>query len=342
METAPDMASTSVVHTGVDRRIELVGIVCRLAGYPEYSVNWPLRYLSEIGKWFSRYSRHPAVRMAQRLLVEDGIGYNAPLSLVVHADPFTLLPLVPLDPLPEKLDTRWTPRTAAAFLQALADFSRDTDFAGFFDSHSHLYNEVSDRIAGLVEKDRLVDWMEEFFGSPCRAERNILISYLTGFRHYGLSVRLPRGCLALNPVLGVSYWTHAEFRAISPLLSAILIHEFSHGYVNDLVDEAWPELEPLMTALVTGRKTILPAVYADSLSLAYESVVRACESWFTLETYGKDESERMLALYESEGFDLVRDLIPVIGSYAANRVRYPEFRDYLPVIVDYFRIKSGA
>jgi len=316
--------------------------VCRLAGYPEYSVDWPLRYLSETGKWFSPYSRHPAVRMARRLLIEDGIGFNAPLSLVVHADPATLQPVVPLDPLPEKLDRRWTPYKAEAFLSALADFSRDTDFPGFFVSHSHLYNEVSERISGLVEKDRLVPWMEEFFGKPCRAELSILITFLTGFRHYGLSVMPPCGCLTLSPVLGVSYWTHAEFRIISPLLSAILIHEFSHAFVDDLVDEAWGRLEPFMTTLAEDRKGMIQAGYAGPASLAYESVVRACDSWFTLEIHGEEEAERILALHESQGFDLVRDLVPLMARYAGKRLRYPEFRDLMPEIVAYFQAKAGS
>jgi hypothetical protein len=329
------------VKVGVDHRIELVAIVCRIAGYPEFSEHWPLRYFNEIGKWFAPFSSHPAVIMARKLLVEDGMGYNAPLSLVVHADPTTLLPLVPLDPLPEKLDRRWTPRTAAAFLSALADFSREADVSGFFAAHGHLYNEISERISGLVQKDRLVPWMEEFFGSPCRAERRVLISFLTGFRHYGLSVRLPCGCLALNPVLGVTYWTHAEFRAISPLLSAIVIHEFSHAYVDELVNEVWDQLEPSLAALALERQGTLPAVYTGAASLAYETVVRACDSWFTLETYGQEEAERMLALHESQGFDLVRDLVPLMASYANKRVQYPEFQDLMPEITGYFRAKAA-
>jgi hypothetical protein len=280
--------------------------------------------------------------MARRLLIEDGIGYNAPLSLMVHVDSTTLQPLVPLDPLPEKLDSRWTPLTAAAFLAALADFSREADFPGFFAAHGHLYNEVSERISGLVHNDRLIPWMEDFFGSPCRAERRILVSFLTGFRHYGLSVRLPCGCLALSPVLGVSYWSHLEFRIISPLLAAIIIHEFSHAYVDELVDEAWDQLEPSMTALALERQGTLPAVYSGIASLTYESVVRACDSWFTLENYGTEELERILALHESQGFDLVRDLVPLLAVYAENRARYPEFRDLMPEIAEYFRTKAGG
>lgn len=330
------------VRIGADSRIELVAIVCRLAGYPEYSVDWPLRYLNELGKWFAPYIRHPTVRMARSLLIEGGIGYNAPLSLVVHADPDTLEPLVPLDPLPEKLDTRWTPATASSFLAALADFSRDADFPGFFKTHGHLYTEVGERISTLVHKEDLIPWMEDFFGLPCRAERNILISYLTGFRHYGLSVRLPCGCLALNPVLGVSYWTHAEFRAISPLLSAIIIHEFSHAFVDDLVDEVWNELEPTMNILISGRRGLLQPAYANAASLAYETVVRACDAWFTFVNYGSQEFERLLALHESEGFDLVEDLVYLLADYASDRGRYPEFRDFMPWIVGYFREKAGG
>jgi hypothetical protein len=336
-----DVPDPSSVTIGADPRIELVAIVCRLAAYPEYSENWPLRYFGEIGKWFAPFASHPAVLMARQLLMDDGIGYNAPLSLVVHADPTTLQPLVPLDPLPEKLDRRWTPRTAAAFLAALADFSREADFPGFFDSHGYLYDEISERISGLVHGDRLVPWMEDFFGSPCKDERSVLVSFLTGFRHYGLSVRLPCGCLALSPVLGVSYWTHAEFRSISPLLSAIVIHEFSHAYVDELVDEVWDQLEPSMTALALDRQSSLPAVYAGVASLAYETVVRACDSWFTLETHGTDEYERMLALHESQGFDLVRGMVPLLARYADKRVLYPEFRAFMPEIVAYLTEQSG-
>ena len=64
----------------IDQRIELVSIVYRLSGAPEYThVDYPDKvfhsYIDAIEQHFRKYEAHPAVKYARKLK-SKGIGYN--------------------------------------------------------------------------------------------------------------------------------------------------------------------------------------------------------------------------------------------------------------------------
>ena len=57
-----------------DERIELMSIICHLAGYPEYNMGIGGEYINENDKYFSDYKKHQAVLMLDSLRRKNGIG----------------------------------------------------------------------------------------------------------------------------------------------------------------------------------------------------------------------------------------------------------------------------
>ena len=58
----------------VDKRVELLGIVARLAEYPEYCRNDNASYIADIRAHFDQYKTHPLIELMRRLKKENSIG----------------------------------------------------------------------------------------------------------------------------------------------------------------------------------------------------------------------------------------------------------------------------
>ena len=81
----------------VDKRVELLGIVARLAEYPEYCRNDNAPYIADIHAHFDRYKTHPLIELMRRLKKENSIGYDAVVRMALHlGQPPGLKPIVPL------------------------------------------------------------------------------------------------------------------------------------------------------------------------------------------------------------------------------------------------------
>ena len=96
------------IEVRVDPNFELIAMVCHLAGYEEYALSLHKEKDRKLIKdRFGSLTNHPAVKAFKNYRKKAGISYDAPASLSVHLKPDLSGYLVPLDPWPERLDTRW-------------------------------------------------------------------------------------------------------------------------------------------------------------------------------------------------------------------------------------------
>ena len=80
----------------VDERVELLSIVFRLAGNPEYSMNTFPKYSTEIDQYFALYTSHPGIQMAGALSARKGVSFDAGMSMAIRlSQPPELKPLSP-------------------------------------------------------------------------------------------------------------------------------------------------------------------------------------------------------------------------------------------------------
>ena len=69
---------------GVDPRVELMGIIFRLAGNPEYTQGRIPAYNAAIDSHFAAFRDHEAIRLARQLRNKDGVSYDAVMNMAVH------------------------------------------------------------------------------------------------------------------------------------------------------------------------------------------------------------------------------------------------------------------
>src|SRR6516162_5780989 len=71
------------LRVAVDPRIELVSLLFRMAGNPEYNQAKVESYVAEVEQQFGKFKQHPAVQLAQKLRNSRGVSYDACMSLAV-------------------------------------------------------------------------------------------------------------------------------------------------------------------------------------------------------------------------------------------------------------------
>src|SRR5256714_7560928 len=91
------LAQSSQLRVGVDRRVELMVILFKLAGASEFNQNNFKTYQADIERQFGSFRNHEAVAIA-RELHENGVAFSSVMALAIRlTDPPELRERVPFD-----------------------------------------------------------------------------------------------------------------------------------------------------------------------------------------------------------------------------------------------------
>ena len=189
---------TLVPH--VDQRVELLSIIFRLAGNPEYNTS-PLKgYTSDIETYFAPYRNHAAVAIAKKLASTRSVGFDAVMTMAIHLSPSPALkPLVPFtDKVPER---RWGKQNGLEFVRLLQHFYRDTHFEKFFAAHASLYQAAESQFTAIL-KELDFGWYKNFYGELPKGHFNVVLGINNGDGNYGPKVVFPDGHEELFAILG--------------------------------------------------------------------------------------------------------------------------------------------
>lgn len=332
----------------VDPRVEVMSLVFRLAGHPEYSMARVPSYTNALDAHFETFKNHPVVVRARELRKTRGISFNAPMSLAVHVtNPPELAERVPLDPLPPGVDPRWTPGEARAFLADLRSFVREARVMEFLARHAALHRAATERLSGLVHDAQVVEWLEGTFGRRENGEFVLVAGLLNGGGSYGVLARgvPPEGAPAaaesrvdeFYSILGTGAVDENGLPSYPPRAAATVVHEFCHSFINPVVDAHAGDLEsatdrlyPLVEARMRGQGYGVPKV------MMYESLVRAFTERYLSTHAGAEAARREASLDRGNGFPWVAPLADRLVEYERDRKRYPTFDAFVPRVVAFF------
>ena len=257
----------------VDPRVELMCIVFRLAGHPEYSMGTVRSYAADVDTYFAPFKDHPVVVRARQLRKTRGISLNAPMSLAVHVTlPPELAEQVPFNPLPPEIDPRWTTSEARAFLAELRSFVRQVHAMEFLASHAPLYQAATERLVMMTSKTRIVEWLEGFFGRREGRTFVLIAGLLNGGGNYGAQTRGE-----FFSIVGTESIDEDGLPSYPPGVAATVVHEFCHSFINPLVDAHEAELKAVTDRLYQlVQEQMRSQGYGVPRALMYESLVRGC------------------------------------------------------------------
>jgi len=331
-------SSRTVMSVTVDPRAELLSIIFRLAGSPEYGKTVLPGYARNIEGYFARHRQHEVVTLARKFRVTRGVGYAAPMNLAVHIRDITSMRIKePADPWPDTLDARWHTSDTERLLVLARDFVQVTQFERFFASQEALYRDAVYKLQALLDQQGSLDWFDRFFGPRPQSQFRVVITPTNGSNNYAAHVR-EGDRMSFYCFLGVYQIDGRTDRAWfdSRVLSTV-VHEFCHVYCNPVVEFLWPVLRE------AGERLFFPVheqmteqAYGSWQAMFIEYVVRACTVRYQLATKGPLAAEREMATHVRRGFIWIRELSALLALYEEQRDIYPTLATFSPDLIRFF------
>ncbi len=328
----------TTIQVKTDPRIELMSILFRMAGNPEYKMGRITSYVQDVDRYFERFKEHDAVKLAAKLRETRGVSYDAVMGLAVHVtDADRLEERVPFDPQPETLDRRWTPELAREFLRAVRRFVEDSNFEAFTQAHTHLYDLAARRMQAMVKEHGVVDWLGKFYGARPGARFELILGMMNGPGNYGVRIALSKENEILYCILGVWGTDSQGNPQFSDQTIPTVVHEFCHSYCNPLVDRHAQELQASGKEIFKRVEAAMHQMaYGDWLTMMSESLVRASVIRFLLAKYGEVRAQKGIQSEAQKQFYWVGGLSGLLAEYEQSRSSYPSLDVFFPRITSFF------
>ncbi|MFY9344608.1 MAG: DUF4932 domain-containing protein [Planctomycetota bacterium] len=331
-------ATAPAIDVRVDPRIELLSVVFRLAGNPEYSQGRVKSYTDAVDAHFGEHKNHTVIQHARRLRATRGISFDAVAGYALHFDGIEQLgEAVPFDPLPARLDKRWTTADARAFAADLREFVQDTAALGFFAARQELYAGAEAAMRDVLAKHCNLAWFDAFFGARPGARFRLCLGLLNGGSNYGPSVLRADGTEDLYCVLGCWQTDDAGKPLFARTVVGTVVHEFCHSYCNPVVDAHLAQLQPAgdkLFELVAAE--MKEQAYANARTMLCESLVRASVVRYVLAAQGREAAVAEVKEQVARAFHWTGELAALLGQYEQDRTTWPTLDAFAGKLVEFF------
>lgn len=333
-------ASLAADHKSqVSEICELVSTVCRLAGYDEYNNNAAINYAAAVDSTFNPFKEHAAVQFLKEKRAQRELAYDAMMDYAcfteIYGDSIRIKEITSFDHLAEH-DSRWTTEDAKRFTNLLNDFYHASDFHNFFTCHRLDYEKAEQWVDAYIIPEVDFDWFVNLFGID-KTENLSVIPSMLNRGNYGVPVENPQSGeyfphVVIGPQGTDSIGSPTYYRD-----GGILLHEFTHSFVNPPVSQYEDTLSALCEPYFDYAQDLLrKRAYGEALTMAYETLVRVCNVIYDRDHGdGADEIDSSIKQLMTGGFPLsgvVYDAL--INDYSAERTKYPTFADYMPRLIE--------
>jgi hypothetical protein len=321
--TPSPAGSSQDFRVSVDRRVELLSVLCRMAGVPPYhQATTPYARAADVH--FAPYARHPAVAATRALAQQHGISYDAPVELAAYLDG-ALRPARRLTPLPPGLDPRWKRVDVGAYLTAVRRFAAVARFDAFYRSQSEYHRAVEKALSRYLAGRDVVDWFDATFGRRRSASYRVVPGLLTGGFGFGTVARQRTGRLDVTQVVFLESPDEQGVPRPTSVSLEHLVHELAHSYVNPVFDA---DAASMRASAVPVFRRVEAAMRAQAYGaypiMVNESVVRAVTVLFLRERASEGDARRSLDEQHQRSFFWTADLVEALDaerSHSSGRLR---------------------
>ena len=324
-----------------DERIELMSIICHLAGYPEYNMRLGGEYINEIDNYFSDYKNHQAVLMMDSLRRKNGVAYDSPMAFAINLQKNDDRFIIVNDTIiPER---RWQGVDLKKATDIINDFYKESDFSNFIELHKPFYEDICNLFDENVNSKFNQDWYYRFYGMPALDDFEIVIGFTNGGSSYGPSVNKTKDSRELYAIIGYALNNNGEsyFESDPDIYLNNLVHEFNHSFVNPLAKNPKykAEIEKAGNELLTlTKKAMSKGAYSNGQTIINESLVRAAVILYLIDNnIGEKEIRKSIIEEMSSGFYWMPEMVKCLQYYKNNRDTFPTFESYYPIIIEFFK-----
>lgn len=319
-----------------------MSIIFRLAGNNEYNQGRVPAYNAAITRWFEPFKDHEAVRLARSLAAQNGVSYDAVMSMAIQVkDIQTLAERVPFDSKASRLESRWHGAKARTFLAAARRFVTDTQFQKFLDSQVELYTATNQNLKTLIDNETDFSWFEKFFGLRAGARFFVVPGMANGGGSYGPSLRSEDGVEESYLIIGVWLTDGSGRPSFDKSMVPTIVHEGAHSYANPAIEKVQSKIDQDGAKLFEAEaEPMRRQAYGNGHTVLCESLVRASTARYVLAHDGAVAARRDVEAEQRRAFIWTGELFDLLGEYEKDRVKYPTLDSFMPRVVAYFNALS--
>lgn len=329
--------AAQTVQVRTDSRAEILAIMFRVAGAPEYSQGRVQPYIRQIDSAFMPFKDHEAIRQITRLREQYGVSFDAVMSMAANiTDPVIFGERSPFDSPASTLDKRWHGVEARPFLAAARDFARDSHVAPFLLMEQPMYDSAAARMKRLVDSRAHMEWFNAFYGE--RAGGVLIVSPLVANAGSNFETHYDDGAThELYAFIGIGDADSLGFPRVDERALPLLVHEFGHSFVNHVVDSRGSDLQPAGERIFASAQAAMRSpAYGSWQTMFDESVVRASVIRYLLAKEGQAAADREIRAQRRAGFVWMNELAALFGDYESSRPTYPTLSSFMPRIITFF------
>jgi hypothetical protein len=317
----------------VDRRVELLSIVFRLAGRSEYSDRSFGPYVERIDSHFATHKEHELISFARTL----PLGYDAPMGMAVALNEQLELATDDLG------DVRWSRENARKFVRLLREFAAESDFDTFFASNAEVYARAVESFQPVYEAINK-DWYPAFYGKAPDERFHIVLAMGNGMGNYGLHSTSPDGSRNVYAILAAAGYEQGLPNYPVARLLPVMIHEFNHSFVNGLMDKNLSEWEVVGKKLFAQVAEVMRAqAYGDWQTMMNEALVRAAVINYFKDNGGSQQMlDQQIASEKQRGFFWIEQLVAELEKYDSRRDAFPTLESYMPQLLAFYQNEADG
>lgn len=324
-KTGEAATTKAAVDVHVDRRIELMAILQRLARAAEYLGTPASSYVSAVDAHFGPFSNHPAVVATRELRQKYGISYDAPMWLAIQLDDKLELRGPPGDP-------RWSTVDIPGYLATLREFVTATGLDAFLAQHAAYFAKVEDRLRTAITKEDPGSWFDTFFGARAGTRFVVVPGLLCGTRNFG-----PRTDSELYQIIGITRVDFDELPTFDPLTLELVVHEMAHSYINPVFAKHHGELAAHGQRLFAQVEAPMrKQAYPNWQTMLDEQGVRAVTVLYLRQRKGPEVAKRAADGEVGRGFLWTPALADLLAEYGSSRAKYADLEAFMPRVVQFF------
>lgn len=329
----------SEIKVVIDERVELMSIVFRLAGSPEYNYDNAKQYAAEINTYFAPYKNHPLIAYAAQLKKERKIGYDAVVAMAVHLR-LRKGKISEIEISENTLDGRWGKEQQEKFIILLADFYKKSKFNRFFKSRRREYIKATEAFEEVM-KGFNQQWYTEFYGKKSEEQFHIVLGYGIGPCNYGVKAIPLSDKIQVYSIIGCSHFNeNEEIYFTSDRQLPTLVHEFNHSFINYLLQTKPNNHQAMQESGICIRKAVEKEMrkqgYNNWESIINESLVRAAVIRYLTHNNDTESVKKEVQEQVNRYFLWVPALADLIENYEKQREIFPTFEAFYPEIIRFF------
>lgn len=319
----------------VDERMELLSVVMRLAGVPEYSRGMIPEYNQCVDEFFAAYQDHPVVTTARKMRRKYAFRRDAVLNLAVHlkieGDSVFFDPALTT----EGMDSRTNNELTPVFIRELDDFYKKTGANRFFSSVREFYRHFGEKTDEQVADKIRSEWFDNFFGwhaSDFRIVQTLLIGeysfYTTTVDKEGKEITY----FSIRGFLDQQKQPSADWK----VARSTVLWGMAHTYGDPLMDECEAVLKPYVKVIYKRMdREIGSWPYRETEAVLHEGFARGIEVFY-IQFFDEDNKD-VIGKQERQGYYWLGSFSDLLTMYAGSRDEYKTLRDFMPQIVNFYK-----